>query len=219
MGSSAFRSKHTIPLMAAAVMVMPACGAVAVSSFETAAALPKSPRRPDAVAIDRQSPSPPIQSTADTRDGLVTLQEPVDITNAMQTVRIFFRAVLHEDLEAMSSVLTSDAQQYSSASGNGMPMNRHWERRFQKFDHPAAGQLPFRESMTQVHRYQDLMVPLPGRPSRLENMTSQDILIRVPITRTRFGLDRVFGSEMYFLLQRQGREFLIRTLIEDFVVP
>ena len=50
-------------------------------------------------------------------------------------------------------------------------------------------------------------------------MTSQDILIRVPITRTRFGLDRVFGSEMYFLLQRQGREFLIRTLIEDFVVP
>jgi hypothetical protein len=199
---------------------LPACAAHRALQFETASKPPDEPRRPDGVAVDLESALPSAQPTGSTRDGLVPLQEPVDDSHAMQSVRVFFRAVSNEDVETMSSVLANDAQQLPMGTGSGMRVDRHWERRFRKFDYAVGGgELPYRDSMVETYRFEDLAEPLPGRPLRPVSMTPQDVLIRVPVTRTRYGIDRVFGEELLFLLRRQGRQFEIHTVHEDFVAP
>ncbi len=199
---------------------LPACATHPALQFETASKAPDEPRKPDGVAVDLESALPAAQPSGSTRDGLVPLQEPVDDSHAMQSIRVFFRAVSNEDPETMSSVLANDAQQLPMGAGSGMRVDRHWERRFRKFDYTVgAGELPYRESMVETYRFEDLVEPLPGRPLRPVSMTAQDVLVRVPVTRTRYGIDRVFGEELLFLLRRQGRQFEIHTIHEDFVAP
>ena len=97
---------------------------------------------------------------------------------------------------------------------------RHWERRFRKLDYTALGSEPlYRESMTETYRYDDLAEPMAGRPLRPAAMLPDDVLIRVTVTRTRFGIDRVFGPEVLFVLRRDGRVFEIQTVHEDFTAP
>jgi len=188
--------------------------------FDTTHDLPDVPRRPDGVAVDLEGSLPPAQSTGSTSSGLVPLKEPVDVSQAMQLVRTFFRAVSTEDLDAMRSVLASDAQQLPLTAGNGMRVDRHWDRRLRKLDYAALGAEPlYRESMVETYRYEDLDSPLTGRPLRPAAMLPDDVLIRVPVTRTRFGIDRVFGEEVLFVLRREQGRFEIQTIYEDFTAP
>jgi hypothetical protein len=202
------------PLLAAG------CSIHQAPPFETASRPPDEPRRPDGVAVDLEGSLPPAQATGSTESGLVPLKEPLDVSQAMQAVRTFFHAVSDEDLEAMRTVLASDAQLLPLGTGNGMRVDRHWERRFRKLDYTALGGEPlYRESMVETYRYEDLDTPLAGRPLRPAAMVPDDVLIRVPVTRTRFGIDRVFGDEILFVLRREARQFEIQTVYEDFTAP
>lgn len=188
--------------------------------FETAHEPPDAPRRPDGVAVDLKGALPAAQVVGATADGLVPLKEPIDVSQAMTAVRTFFRAVSDEDIDGMRSVLASGAQLLPIGTGNGMPVDRHWERRFRKLDYAMLGGAPlYRESMVETYRYEDLDQHLAGRPFRPANMAPDDVLIRVPIVRTRIGIDRVFGNEILFVLRRAGRRFEIHTVYEDFSVP
>ncbi len=189
-------------------------------SFETASEPPDEPRRPDGVAVDLEGSLPPAKTTGSTQSGLVPLKEPVDISQAMHAVRTFFRGISDEDMDLMRSVLAGDAQLLPIGTGNGMRAERHWERRFRKLDYTALGSEPlYRESMVETYRYEDLDEPMAGRPLRPAAMVPEDVLIRVLVTRTRFGIDRVFGPEILFVLRREGRVFEIQTVHEDFATP
>jgi hypothetical protein len=143
----------------------------------------------------------------------------VDFTQAMSVVRAFFRAVGDEDQAALEASLASDAT-VSGAGTDGGPADRFWERRFNKLDYVAIGGEPlYRESLVETYRYDDLEEPTMGRPLRPSAMTPKDVLIRVPIARTRLGVDRLFGDEILFLLSRTDRAFLIHTMFEDFSAP
>lgn len=188
--------------------------------FETSPDPSEEPRRPDGVAVDLEGSLPAARTSGSTHDGLVALQEPVDVSLAMQAVRTFFRAIGAEDLEVMKSVLAADAQLLPVGTGNGMPADRHWERRFRKLDYGSLGGEPmYRESMIEVYRYEDLDQALSGRPLRPAAMMPDDVLVRVPVTRTRVGIDRVFGEEILFVLRREDRRFEIQTVYEDFAAP
>ena len=188
--------------------------------FETSREPSEQPRRPDGVAVDLEGSLPVARTSGSTHDGLIALQEPVDASLAMQSVRTFFRAIGSEDLEGMKTVLSNDAQLLPIGTGNGMPVERHWDRRFRKLDYTSLGGEPmYRESMIEVYRYEDLEQAMAGRPLRPAAMMQEDVLIRVPVTRTRVGIDRVFGEEIRFLLRRQDRRFEIQTVYEDFAAP
>lgn len=196
------------------------CALHSAPSFETAAEPPDEPRRPDGVAVDLEGSLPNPQSTGNTNAGLVPLKEPVDTSQAVDAVRTFFHAVSEENMEVLRSVLASDAQLMPLVGGNPDRVDRQWERRFSKLDYTALGSEPlYRESMIEVYRFEDLNEPMAGRPLRPAAMVADDVLIRVPVTRTRFGIDRVFGSEILFLMRRESRAFLINTIHEDFTPP
>ncbi|PIE05568.1 MAG: hypothetical protein CSA75_04070 [Sorangium cellulosum] len=159
-------------------------------------------------------------SKSPTERGLVLLKEPVDISEAMQVVRTFFRAVADEDMDMMRSVLANEAQALPIGNGDPKEAERFWERRFSKFDYTALGGEPmYRESMVETYRYEDLEEPLAGRPQRPATMKSNDVLIRVYVTHTRIGINRVLGSEIFFVLRRTERKFEVQALHEDFTAP
>lgn len=196
-----------------------ACALHRAPSFETAKSPKDEPRRPDGVAVDLQGSLPEAQPVGSTDEGLLPLKEPVDPSLALHAIRRFFRAVSNEDLDNLVEGVAADAQQLPLGSGSGMPVERHWDRRFRKFDYAAGVELPYRESTVETYRFEDLDGSLPNRPLRPAGMTPQDVLVRVPIARTHFGLDRVFGEEMLFVLRWQGSQFEIQTVYEDFVAP
>ncbi len=197
-----------------------ACTVHRPASFDTATEVPDAPRRPDGVAVDLEGSLPPPTSTGETHAGLLALAEPVDISQALDVVRSFFRAISREDLDAIRGVTVPDAQLLPIGSGNGMQVDRHWDRRFRKLDYGSLGNEPlYRESRIETYRYEDLEEPMAGRPLRPAAMTPEDVLVRVPVTRTRIGIDRVFGSEVRFLVRPGDRGFQIQTVYEDFTPP
>lgn len=196
-----------------------ACALHGAPSFETAKSPTDEPRRPDGVAVDLQGSLPQAKPSGSTDEGLLPLKEPVDPSLALDAIRTFFRAVSNEDLDTLVKGLAADAQQLPLGSGSGMSVDRHWDRRFRKFDYASGVELPYRESMVETYRFDDLDGALPNRPLRPAGMTPQDVLIRVPISRTHFGLDRVFGEEILFVLRWQGSRFEIQVVYEDFVAP
>jgi hypothetical protein len=171
------------------------------------------------VAVDLEGSLPSARTSGSTQEGLLPLKEPVDPSQALFAIRAFFRAVSNEDLDALALVLAVDAQHLPLGSGSSMPVDRHWDRRFRKFDYSSGVELPYRESMVETYRFDDLGGSLPNRPVRPVGMLQQDVLVRVPISRTRLGLDRVFGEEMLFVLRWVGSKFEIQTVYEDFVAP
>jgi len=187
--------------------MLSACALHGAPAFETASSPPDEKRRPDGVAVDLEGSLPSARAAGSSQDGLLSLREPV------------FRAVSHEDLDAFVEVLAVDAQHLPLGSGASMPVERHWDRRFRKFDYASAVELPYRESMVETYRFDDLDGSLSNRPVRPVGMMPQDVLVRVPISRTRSGLDRVFGEEMLFVLRWDGSKFEIQTVYEDFVAP
>ncbi len=199
--------------------MLSACALHGAPAFETASSPPDEKRRPDGVAVDLEGSLPSARAAGSSQDGLLSLREPVDPSQALVTIRAFFRAVSHEDLDAFVEVLAVDAQHLPLGSGASMPVERHWDRRFRKFDYASAVELPYRESMVETYRFDDLDGSLSNRPVRPVGMMPQDVLVRVPISRTRSGLDRVFGEEMLFVLRWDGSKFEIQTVYEDFVAP
>ena len=196
------------------------CASHTTAEFPSDAERADEPRKPDGVAVDLEGKLPDATSRGSTQAGLVPLQEPVDFTQALTVVKAFFRAVADEDQSALEAVLAPDATLSGLGADGGSPADRFWERRFRKLDYIALGAEPlYRESLVETYRFDDLEEPTAGRPLRPSTMTTQDVLIRVPIARTRLGVDRLFGDEVLFLLNRTDRSFRIHAMFEEFSAP
>ena len=188
--------------------------------FETARDLPGGSRQPDGVAIDRDTAVSSARLVGSTTDGLVALEEPLDFSEAMQIIRVFFRAVGAEDMEMMSTVLADEAEQVDTDGSSRIRMVLHWTRRFERFDYRGfAVELPYRESMVETYGYEDLAQQLPKRPSRPADMDPDGLLIRVPMMRTSVGYDRVFGEEILFVVRSNQRRIRIHAAYEGFRIP
>ncbi|MCU0690617.1 MAG: hypothetical protein MUF54_04385 [Polyangiaceae bacterium] len=196
------------------------CSTIDGARFRTASELPDEPRKPDGVAVDLEGASPAPKDADSTTNTLVILQEPVHADLALDVVRRFFRAVAQEDLDAIRALMSSNASLGPISSAGGPPAAPQWERRLRRLDYDGLGGEPvFRESTVQTYRHRDLGELVAGRPSPPPNMGPDDVLIRVPIARTRIGVDRLFGDEILFLLRRIERQYQIRTMYEDFQPP
>ena len=206
--------------LTAIVALASGCSALFSPRFETASSPPTDRRKPDGVAIDRDSAIPSARSTGSTTDVLLPLKEPVDLSEAMQPVRVFFRAVAAEDMDLLLTVLDEAAEQVNLEADTKASSKQHWLRRFEKFEYaPFAVAPPYRESMVETYRFSDLDELMPGRPSRPSGMEPHDVLIRVPIAQTTYGYEHMFGDEILFLVRRNGLAIQIFTVFEDFKIP
>jgi len=195
------------------------CGNWFSPRFETASTLPEEPRKPDGVAIDRDSYVSDARQIGRASEGLLALVPPIDHTEALRPVRVFFRAVVAEDIRLLSTVLASGAEYVATGNNSRLPMTQVWAKRFDKFDYALyAKDPPYRENTIETYRFEDLTSILPGRPVPPLDMDHNDTLVRVPIARTGYGYDRLFGDEMLFVIRWVGRQPRIQTVYEDYSV-
>ncbi len=135
-------------------------------------------------------------------------------------VAAFFRAVVTEDIEALASLITTDATAPIKARGGAMGIADLWRSRLRQFRYRTlAADVLYQDTDVELYRYDDLETVLPGRPFRPPEMARNDLLLKVPLLVVRAGNDRVFGDEMLFLLRRDKSRYHIRQLIEDFQLP
>jgi len=189
-------------------------------NFATATDLPDVPRHPDGVVVDPSPELPPPVDVAEPSSSLVALKPPLPQKAARSAVAAFFRAVVAEDIDALSDLLTPDANA-SNRNRSGAPgILDLWRGRLRHFRYRTlAGEVLYQDSDVEFYRYDDLETLAPGKPVRPAEMTRADLLLRVPMVVVRAGSDRVFGDEIVFLLRRDQERFRIRQLVEDFQLP
>jgi len=189
-------------------------------TFATATDLPLAPRRPDGVVVDPSPELPAAAESADKGSGLVALKPPLPDRAARALVAAFLRAVVSENVEALSELVTNDAT-VSARGRTGAPsLIDHWRARLRHFRYRTlASEILYQEADIELYRYEDLEVPLPGRPLRPPEMTVSDVVLRVPILVVRAGSERVFGDDILFHLRRDKERYVIRQLVEDFQLP
>jgi len=189
-------------------------------TFATLTELPDEPRRPDGVVVD---PSPLLPAPADATDkgdGIVALKPPLPDRAARATVAAFLRAVVGENVEALSELVTNDATAAARGRSGAPALLDHWRARLRHFRYRVlANEVLYQEADIELYRYEDLETPLPGRPLRPPEMAPSDVLLRVPILVVRSGSERVFGDDILFHLRRDKDRYAIRQLVEDFQLP
>ena len=189
-------------------------------SFATLSELPEGPRRPDGVVVDPTPELPPAAEAVDSGAGIVALKAPLADRAARSVVAAFLRAVVTENVEALSDLVTADAT-IAARGRTGTPsLVDHWRARLRHFRYRSlADEILYQEADVELYRHDDLETPLPGRPLRPAEMAPADVLLRVPLLVVRAGSDRVFGDDMLFHLRRDKERFVVRQLIEDFQLP
>jgi len=189
-------------------------------AFATAAELPEAPRRPDGVVVDPSPELPQAVEVADPGSTLVALKPPLPEKAARSVVAAFFRAIVAEDLEALSDLATPDASAPNRNRGSASSILDHWRGRMRHFRYRSlASDVLYQEADVELYRYDDLEAMVAGRPQRPPEMARSDLLLRVPMLVVRAGSDRAFGDEILFLLRRGGDRFRIRQIMEDFQMP
>jgi hypothetical protein len=210
-----------------AAIVLAACAARPLTkspakgpAFVTAAELPEGPRRPDGVVVDPSPDLPPAVDVGEAEAALVALKPPLPERAAQSVVAAFFRAVVTEDLEALSDLATPDASTPNRGRGSAASILDHWRGRMRHFRYRSlAGEMLYQEADVELYRYDDLETLAVGRPARPPEMARSDLLLRVPMLVVRAGSDRAFGDEILFLLRRDKDRFRIRQIMEDFQMP
>jgi hypothetical protein len=196
------------------------CGAhPSNAAFVTAAELPNEPRRPDGVVAEPAAELPAPAETQPVGAPVVSLRPPLPDRAALRLVASFFRAAVTENLDALAELVTADAAVPNKTNGT-QPHIDFWRARMRQLHYqPLANELLYQERDVELYRYADLDGPLPGRPARPAVMSPADVLVRVPLRVTQSATERLFGSDLTFVLGPDRERFKIRQIVEDFQLP
>ncbi len=181
-----------------AALAFAACGGV---GWESATELPKTPRRPDGVALELPAAMPPVADRAQAR-GVVALREPLANKDVDDLVRSYLRAFEREDETALAQLLAREASVLGHPGGTSLQLLETWRIRLRAFEYQKLTGLEVaRLSQLEEHTYETLGVP--GAPARPAEMRPGDIYIRVPIAVPRIGSEQLFGDVLVLLLRRE----------------
>lgn len=198
-----------------AALTLTACGAGGLGPGD------RDRRKPDGVAIDPMSLTPPPRAEASTRDGLVALRTPLGVDRAIRTIEELFRKIVLEDIDGLEAIFSRDVVAVSSTApnmgGQSHPGVSFWQQRFRKLDYTRlAGEPLFREQESRVYRAEDSLDVAPHPSIRTELLGEGDVVVRFPVLTPRVGQDRLFGDEMILWMRREGDRYRIYRILEDF---
>ncbi len=183
---------------------------------------PGARRRPDGVAIDPVSAPPPVADRANASDGLVALRAPLGTDVAVTTVLELFRRIVREDADELAPLFTKDAQVMAPGGGPTGASMVHpvqwYKSRFSRLDYTRlAGEQVVRRADLEITRGDDL-ADLGRSLPRSEPLAASDVLIRAPVATPRAGQDRLLGDEVVLWLRREGDQYKIYRVAEDFQI-
>ena len=152
---------------------------------------------------------------------MVTLQAPLSVEAAHDTVSRFFDAVTREDITAMSAIVRFSAIVQDTGGGSGPRSHAAltlWRQRFAKREHqPLASRTVYRRGDVTTFRGESLdSLPLEVRHlDPMDATAPSDVVLRVPISTTAIQNERLFGDELFFWLRREGDHYQIYRMAED----
>lgn len=179
-------------------LVAAACGG---TGWETSTEMPKTPRRPDGVAIE-PPPAMPAPSDRAEASGVVALREPLADKDVEDVVRAYIRAFEREDDQALVLLLAQEAVSLGRSGSTRTQLVEMWKTKMRSFEYQRlAGLEVARISQIERHTYETLGAP--GSPGRPSEMRPGDLYIRVPIATPRVGSEQLFGDVLVLLLRRE----------------
>lgn len=182
--------------------------ACAGASFESVTELPKTPRRPDGVVLERPLTIPEAEERGKTEAALLSLREPFESKALVDLVKSYFRAWEREDVDGLSRMLTSDAVLLRRPSAN---LVESFRTRMRTYEYQRiAGLEVARFDRLERHSFEDLTPAL-----RPPEMREGDSLVRVPILVSRVAGDPLFGEALVLLVRREEGAIRIAGLAED----
>ena len=114
------------------------------------------------------TPELPVPQEAHRGDSvLVALLPPLPEQSALRVVAAFFRAVVTEDSEALSVLMTADANVSSNGRSPPSAMLDHWRGRLRHFKYQSlAAETLYQTADVESYRFRNLEVFRAGRPAR-----------------------------------------------------
>ena len=163
--------------------------------------MPKTPRRPDGVALEPPAAMPEPSDRAEAR-GVVALREPLADKDVEDVVRAYIRAFEREDDQALIQLLAADAVSLGRQGSSRQQLIDVWRTKMKSFEYQRlAGLEVARLSQLERHTFETLGGP--GAPARPPEMRPGDLYIRVPIATPRVGSEQLFGDTLVLLLRRE----------------
>ncbi|MBX3201024.1 MAG: hypothetical protein KF894_22985 [Labilithrix sp.] len=175
-----------------------ACGG---GGWESATELPKTPRRPDGVALEPPAAMPAPSDRAEAR-GVVALREPLADKDVEEVVLAYIRAFEREDDQALVQLVAEEAASLGRTGSSRQQLIELWRTKMKSFEYQRlAGLEVARVSQLERHTYETLGAP--DTPERPAEMRPGDLYVRVPITTPRVGSEQLFGDVLVLLLRRE----------------
>jgi hypothetical protein len=163
--------------------------------------MPKTPRRPDGVALEPPAAMPAPADRAEAR-GVVALREPLADKDVEDVVRAYIRGFEREDDQALIQLLAQEAASLGRNGSTRQQLIEIWRTKMKSFEYQRlAGLEVARVSQIERHTYETLGTP--GAPPRPSEMRPGDTYIRVPIATPRVGSEQLFGDVLVLLLRRE----------------
>lgn len=197
---------RTSKLCSLLVLVI-ATGCGGSGGLETATEMPKSPRRPDGVALE-QTPAMPNAADRAPATGVVALREPLADKDVEEIVRAYLRAFESENDKTLESLLASEAAPLGRPGTNRIHLLELWRTKIRNFEYQRlAGLEVARISQIEKHTYD--LLGQPGAMPRPPEMKPGDLYVRVPIVTPRIGSEQLFGDILVLLLRREDGRWKI----------
>lgn len=190
------------------------------AGFETVTKLPEEPRRPPGIAVEPRPRHPLVARQASSEDLVFALEAPPGLAEIRDLIRSFFTAVLNESLSSLEEVVSVSAGFRTLPGANRVNARQSWQLRFAHLDYGKM-------TSPSVYRDRDLTLyragfsagvhgagpPLPLTP------TGTQLVAHVAVRHPRAGPSRLFGDDVWFLLNPEQKGYMIAEIIEDFSLP
>lgn len=144
------------------------------------------------------------------------LEQPIPRAKVIDVLDAFFAAIAREDLAALATLFTADAETLVSRGSKARALE-YWTRRFQRLDYTTQfSGLIYSSANLTIREAADLddgsakLQPLLLRPGEL--------VVQVPISPA-LGNTKLFGKVIEVVLGSGADGYKIRVLREDFELP
>jgi hypothetical protein len=205
------RSDRALRASVASVLVVAtgatlACGK---SHFETALAVPTTPRQPDGVLVEPPPVLPEAEDRGSASSAVVSLRPPMSDEQITSVVKAYVRALEDAAIEPMMQLFLSEAALMNVAQGTPrQTVRQYFNERF----HPQGGRGPnpfaglrglIVPQLEKLERWDYRELSRTTEPVRPQEMRDGDLLVRLPITAPLGPMgEHLVGDFLYLLFRR-----------------
>ncbi len=184
-------------------------GACGGSHFETALAVPTTPRQPDGVLVEPPPVLPPAEDRGNASSAVVSLRPPISDDQIAAVVKSYVRALEDGSIDAVMGLFLSDAALLNVVPGTPRRSVRDYFG--ERFRPPGGGRgNPFAAirglivpQLEKLERYDWADLSRTSDPQRPPEMKDGDLLVKLPVSAPLGPLgEHLVGDFLYLLFRR-----------------